>query len=100
MDWTSEVEEVRKNIKFPLTPHRGIPNVPARLKTGGSSVIASILETKFKSRSERTGGMTFFSSSMARKVRAHVAQLVEHILGKDEVTSSNLVMGSRISNQQ
>lgn len=25
---------------------------------------------------------------------AHVAQLVEHILGKDEVTSSNLVMGS------
>ena len=26
---------------------------------------------------------------------AHVAQLAEHILGKDEVTSSNLVMGSR-----
>ena len=25
---------------------------------------------------------------------AHVAQLVEHILGKDEVTSSILVMGS------
>jgi hypothetical protein len=25
---------------------------------------------------------------------AHVAQSVEHILGKDEVTSSNLVMGS------
>ena len=25
---------------------------------------------------------------------AHVAQLVERILGKDEVTSSNLVMGS------
>ncbi len=26
---------------------------------------------------------------------AHVAQLVEHILGKDEVTSSILVVGSR-----
>ena len=26
---------------------------------------------------------------------AHVAQLAEHILGKDEVTSSILVMGSR-----
>ena len=26
--------------------------------------------------------------------RAHVAQLVEHILGKDEVTSSILVVGS------
>ncbi len=25
---------------------------------------------------------------------AHVAQLVEHILGKDEVTGSNPVMGS------
>ena len=30
---------------------------------------------------------------MGRTV-AHVAQLVERILGKDEVTSSNLVMGS------
>ena len=26
---------------------------------------------------------------------AHVAQLVEHVLGKDEVTSSNLVVGSK-----
>jgi hypothetical protein len=26
---------------------------------------------------------------------AHVAQLAEHVLGKDEVTSSTLVMGSR-----
>jgi hypothetical protein len=26
--------------------------------------------------------------------RAHVAQLVEHILGKDEVISSILIMGS------
>ena len=30
----------------------------------------------------------------ALSLNAHVAQLVEHILGKDEVTSSNLVMGS------
>jgi hypothetical protein len=27
---------------------------------------------------------------------AHVAQLAERVLGKDEVTSSTLVMGSRI----
>ena len=26
---------------------------------------------------------------------AHVAQLVEHVLGKDEVISSSLIMGSR-----
>jgi|SwirhisoilCB1_FD_contig_61_182818_length_383_multi_2_in_0_out_0_1 hypothetical protein len=31
---------------------------------------------------------------------AHVAQLAEHILGKDEVTSSNLVMGSRFTARQ
>ena len=32
----------------------------------------------------------------AKRIRycAHVAQLVEHILGKDEVTSSILVVGS------
>jgi hypothetical protein len=28
-------------------------------------------------------------------VRAHVAQLVEHVLGKDEVTRSIRVVGSR-----
>jgi hypothetical protein len=28
-------------------------------------------------------------------VDAHVAQLVEHVLGKDEVISSILIMGSR-----
>jgi hypothetical protein len=27
---------------------------------------------------------------------AHVAQLAEHILGKDEVISSSLIMGSRL----
>ena len=29
-----------------------------------------------------------------RGASAHVAQLVEHVLGKDEVTSSILVVGS------
>ena len=31
---------------------------------------------------------------MREFLSAHVAQLVEHILGKDEVTSSILVVGS------
>ena len=31
---------------------------------------------------------------------AHVAQLVEHILGKDEVISSILIMGSRLFAEQ
>ncbi len=38
-----------------------------------------------------TGGL---ERQAATSLDAHVAQLVEHILGKDEVTSSNLVMGS------
>ena len=32
--------------------------------------------------------------------RAYVAQLVEHILGKDEVTSSTLVIGSIFDNSK
>ena len=35
-----------------------------------------------------------FSGCGERSLSAHVAQLVEHILGKDEVTSSILVVGS------
>jgi hypothetical protein len=31
---------------------------------------------------------------------AHVAQLVEHVLGKDEVTGSIPVMGSSLSSRQ
>tara|TARA_B100001167_G_scaffold21933_1_gene11636 strand:- start:60 stop:233 length:174 start_codon:yes stop_codon:yes gene_type:complete len=38
-----------------------------------------------------SGGLEW---QVALSLDAHVAQLVEHILGKDEVTSSNLVMGS------
>ena len=30
---------------------------------------------------------------------AHVAQLAEHVLGKDEVISSILIMGSRFENE-
>ena len=34
----------------------------------------------------------------ATRSKAHVAQLVEHTLGKGEVGSSNLLMSSSISN--
>ena len=35
-----------------------------------------------------------WTSHLGRIRRAHVAQLVEHVLGKDEVTGSNPVVGS------
>ena len=41
-------------------------------------------------------GSSPVSRSIFWKKGAGVAQLVERILGKDEVTSSNLVIGSRI----
>ena len=41
-------------------------------------------------------GSTPVSRSSIKGISADVAQLVEHILGKDEVTSSNLVIGSSI----
>ena len=41
---------------------------------------------------ERAAGL----SAAARNARADVAQLAERVLGKDEVTSSILVIGSRL----
>ena len=34
-------------------------------------------------------------SGLIKRASAHVAQLVERVLGKDEVISSSLIMGSR-----
>ena len=38
--------------------------------------------------------MSFMGVRISRFGRAHVAQLAEHVLGKDEVISSILIMGS------
>ena len=40
----------------------------------------------------RLGGL---STVAAKGTSAHIAQLVEHFLGKEEVTGSNPVMGSK-----
>ena len=41
--------------------------------------------------------MSFFGIRMKKNLaNAHVAQLVERVLGKDEVISSILIMGSRM----
>ena len=46
---------------------------------------------------EGDGFLSFFTYQDQSTVswNAHVAQLVEHVLGKDEVISSILIMGSR-----
>ena len=40
------------------------------------------------------GFLSFMGVRISRFGRAHVAQLAEHVLGKDEVISSILIMGS------
>jgi hypothetical protein len=48
---------------------------------------------------KKSGGSWVFVVSSGQSgdspVSAHVAQLVEHVLGKDEVIGSNPIMGSR-----
>jgi hypothetical protein len=49
-------------------------------------------------KSEKSGGcgiLSFFSDLVRRLAMAHVAQLAEHVLGKDEVIGSIPIMGSR-----
>ena len=36
-----------------------------------------------------------FNKVVKKKILAHIAQVVEHVLGKDEVTGSTPVMSSR-----
>jgi len=49
-------------------------------------------------KSEGNGFLSFCVSGWMNDLNAaHVAQLVEHILGKDEVISSILIMGSSLT---
>ncbi len=49
----------------------------------------------FRKKVERVGFLSFYESGLnINFLDAHVAQLVEHVLGKDEVISSILIMGS------
>jgi hypothetical protein len=64
------------------------------------------LEPEFGKRETRGDGVLSFFEAIGQQMKsanAHVAQLVERVLGKDEVTSSTLVMGSSplgVSNQE
>jgi hypothetical protein len=53
----------------------GVESQPSKLLVAGSIPVSRSMKSAFDS-------------------KAHVAQLVEHVLGKDGVTSSNLVVGS------
>ena len=64
----------------------------------GRRIIANPLASSYLQDAMEGSGLLMFQAGLnwqkALSPDAHVAQLVEHILGKDEVTSSILVMGS------
>jgi hypothetical protein len=64
----------------------GVESQPSKLLVAGSNPV---------SRSNGTGHGLERKRRSKQENTAHVAQSVEHVLGKDEVTSSILVVGSR-----
>ena len=82
---------------------------PSKLNVAGSNPVSrSLVGAKGLSRSRRahvagapgalsmgTGRDRISPKGSRRQACAHIAQAVERVLGKDEVTSSNLVVGSR-----
>jgi hypothetical protein len=73
-----------------------LTGTPKLLVCAGQSRKNSITEALSNSEeSERVGFLSFYESGLNNSfLDAHVAQLVEHVLGKDEVISSILIMGS------
>ncbi|MDF3072211.1 MAG: hypothetical protein K0R38_7812 [Polyangiaceae bacterium] len=61
---------------------------PSKLNVESSSLFSR--STAFRALTGPGG-----SHAIVTETHAHLAQLVEHVLGKDEVTSSNLVVGSK-----
>jgi hypothetical protein len=59
----------------------------------GRETVKAINPSRFGGDVGISGSFCRFGDSDSTAI-AHVAQLVEHILGKDEVISSNLIMGS------
>ena len=63
---------------------------PSKLNVAGSNPVSRSLV-----RSHSVSSHSSSSADSRWQSSAHIAQVVERVLGKDEVTSSNLVVGSR-----
>ncbi len=79
---------LRKKIPVRLTPH--VSPLMVRTTRGSNSGVESQ-----PSKLLVAGSNPVSRSNVRYGVSAHVAQSVEHVLGKDEVTSSILVVGSK-----
>ena len=67
---------------------------PSKLRVAGSNPVSRSMKDSEQLRNYLILLITIYCS-LFTVVIAHVAQLAEHILGKDEVTGSIPVMGSR-----
>jgi hypothetical protein len=82
-----------KNLKTSLTRLRAFPIFFAVL--GSTKTIVTSPSTFSERKDEGSGFFVVFGNRVERAVVfAHVAQLAERVLGKDEVISSTLIMGS------
>ena len=85
----------------------GVESQPSKLLVAGSNPVSRSIRRESgngnrKSKKVRAEEMSKqldsrFPVSDSRIGSAHVAQSVEHVLGKDEVTSSILVVGSNVA---
>ena len=74
-----------------LTAGHLLPNLPVQSRKKWTTEVPLKLES-----TREIGILSFYDSGLdiINFMDAHVAQLVEHVLGKDEVISSILIMGS------
>ncbi len=84
---------VQLRLKKPLTRREGSPMVRQSLNRKKLLVIGPY--GFFNETTGTSGELSLFTGSARLGLGAHVAQLAEHILGKDEVISSSLIMGSK-----
>ena len=91
-------KELEKLLEKPLTLRPSFLNFPPQSSGREDRTISPLRLLKQKSRAGVGVFCRFFRAygSESRVVRsAHVAQLAEHVLGKDEVIGSIPIMGSK-----
>ena len=90
---------MEKRAKKPLTPPVCFPSFPAQ--SLGRNNVQGRGPSGLSEKESRGSRCCVVSSGHVVSVRvAHVAQLVEHVLGKDEVIGSIPIMGSRLNRRR
>ena len=95
--------ERRTVERYPSGQREQTVNLPAYAFEGSNPSLSTMMHGHagvaqlVRASAFQAEGREFESRLPLHGPRAHVAQLVEHVLGKDEVTGSIPVVGSRVS---